>query len=252
MSGKKILVIPDTHARPDMDNSRFDALGNFIVEKRPDIVISIGDWYDMASLCSYDKATLHAEGRRYQADIDAGNDALLRVMTKVRRGYNKKKLPEFHVTLGNHEERILRAANQNPELAGKLSYDDFHFKKYGWHQHDFLKPLVKENICFMHYLPSGPMKKAVGGVNAARTLVLKGMMSVVVGHSHTRDYWETSRIDGQKMFGLAVGCYDEGDHVYANGTQQNWWSGLVMLHEAQDGSAEPAFFSMDYVKRKFK
>lgn len=247
---KKILCIPDAHARPDQDNSRFEALGAFIVDKRPDIVISIGDWADMASLCTYDKATLHAEGRRYQDDIVASQDALQRVMSRVRKGYNKKKLPEFHITLGNHEERINRAQVAAPELAGKLNISDLRFEQSGWKVHPFLTPFVAEGICFQHYFTSGTMGKPIGGVNHARTLVLKNYQSSVCGHSHHRDFWEDVRADGQRILGLVVGCYDEGEHHYTT-EQRRWWSGLCMLHEAHDGQFEPAFYSTDYVKRKF-
>lgn len=251
--GKKILVIPDAHARPDIDNSRFDVLGKFIVDKQPDIVISIGDWADMGSLCSHDKATLSSEGRRYKEDIEASVDALDRTMTTVRTAYrrSKRKLPEFHILYGNHENRINRVAKQLPEFFGHITTDDLKFREYGWAEHQFLIPLVIEDVLFQHYLPSGAMGRPIGGVNHARTLVVKAMQSTVVGHSHERGFWETTRADGRKLFGLIVGCYDEGEHEYASGTQQNWWSGLVMLHEVQNGSAEPAFFSMDYLKRKY-
>ncbi len=251
--GKKILIIPDAHARPDHNNDRFDALGNFIVDKNPDIVISIGDWADMGSLCSYDKGHRVSEGRRYQDDIDSSIDALDRTMNIVNRYYRKRKTrrPEFYITLGNHENRINRSANEQPELYGKLSINDLRFEDYGWNVVPFLVPLVKQNIVFQHYLTSGAMGKPVGGVNHARTLVLKGLQSVVVGHSHERDFWETVRADGQRMFGLVVGCFDDGDHHDAATTQHRWWSGLVMLHEAEDGAAEPAFFSMNYLKRKY-
>lgn len=251
--GKKILVIPDAHARPDQGNDRFDALGQFIADKRPDIVVSIGDFADMGSLCSYDKGTKSAEGRRYVEDIEATHDALRRIMEPVRAAGRKhrKGLPEFYITLGNHEARIDRAANTNPELFGKLSMKDLGFEKQGWTVVPFLQPLNLQGICFQHYLPSGAMGKPCSGVNHARTLVMKGLQSMVVGHSHSRDFWETTRADGQKMFGLVVGCYDEGDHHYAHGTQHNWWSGLVMLNEAQEGHAEPAFYSMEYVRRRY-
>lgn len=250
--GKKILIIPDAHARPDQDNSRFDALGNFIVEKRPDIVISIGDWADMASLCLYDKGQKVAEGRRYQDDVVSSLDALRRTMSPVRKAFKnmKRDAPEFHITIGNHENRIDRAANLNPELHGKLSLRDLRFEEAGWQVHPFLKPLTKEGICFQHYFTSGVMGKPIGGVNHARTLVLKNYQSSVCGHSHSRDYWEDVRADGQKVFGLVVGCYDEGDHHYTT-EQRRWWSGLVMLHESHEGQGEPAFYSTDYVKAKF-
>jgi predicted MPP superfamily phosphohydrolase len=247
--GKKILVVPDAHARPDQDNSRFDALGRFIVEKSPDVVVNIGDLADMGSLCHYDKGQAVAEGRRYQADITAANDALSRIMAPVRR-LAKKEQPTFHITLGNHEQRILRAGNLDPAMEGKLSMDDLDFKKHGWKVHDFLKPLVIEDIIFQHYFTSGIMGKPIGGVNHARTLVLKNYQSSVCGHSHSRDYWEDVRADGKKVAGLVVGCYDEGHHGYTT-EQRRWWSGLVMLHEAHEGTFEPAFYSMSYVRDKF-
>lgn len=252
---KSILIIPDSHARPDQDNTRFDALGQFIVDKRPDIIVDIGDRFDMGSLCSYDKGQRIAEGRRYAADIEAGNDSLRRTMEPVRRAISKagkrgKWHPEFHVTLGNHEHRIDRATQYSPELHGKLSTNDFDFKKWGFTVHPFLKPLKKQGILFQHYFTSGVMGKPIGGVNHARTLVLKNYQSSVCGHSHARDYYEDVRGDGQRVFGLVVGCFDEGDHHYTT-EQRRWWSGLVVLNEAWDGSAEPAFWSMDYLKRKY-
>lgn len=250
--GKKILVVGDAHARPGVDNSRFDALGNFVVEKTPDIVVSIGDWADMASLCSYDKGHLAAEGRRYVDDVAASRDALDRTMSKVNAAYkrSKKKRPEFYITLGNHEARCERTGQLTPELCGKLSIDDLGFKEAGWNVVPFLKPLVLEGVCFQHYFTSGAMGRPIGGVNHARTLVLKNYQSSVCGHSHARDFWEDVRADGQKIQGLVVGCYDEGEHHYTT-EQKRWWSGLCILHECHDGQFEPAFYSINYVKAKY-
>lgn len=254
---KKILVIPDSHCRPDVSNRRFEALGNFIVDKKPDIVISIGDWSDVSSLCSYDKGTIFAEGRRYIEDVNSSREALeltmgpvFKEIERVRRNKKKRWEPEFHITLGNHENRIDRVQQLYPEYCGAISVDALGFQDYGWNVVPFLQPLVKQGIAFQHYFTSGVMARPIGGVNHARTLVMKNYMSSVCGHSHTRDYWEDSRCDGQHIFGLVVGCYDEGDHHYTT-EQRRWWSGLVMLHEAIDGSAEPAFFSTDYVLRNY-
>lgn len=249
MAGKRILVVPDAHSRPGVSNRRFKALGNFIAAKQPDIIINIGDLADMGSLSSYDKGMLQAEGRRYQKDVDSVHEAqeLMYGPSESIPGY----VPKRYICLGNHEDRVTRTVNQHPELEGKMSIADLYY----WRFHDkvvpFLEPLIVQGIMFQHYLPSGPMGRPTSGVNHARSLIVKGLQSIVVGHSHQRDFYETTRADGSKLFGLVVGCYDEEKHAYALGTQHNWWSGLCMLNEAQKGRAEPAFYSIDYVLRKF-
>ena len=72
MKGKKnLLVIPDCHAAPEYDNDRFTALGKFIVDEQPDIIVCLGDFGDMPSLSSYDKGTKGFEGRRFKKDVES-------------------------------------------------------------------------------------------------------------------------------------------------------------------------------------
>lgn len=253
-----ILVIGDPHARPDVDNRRFTALGNFIVDKRPSVVVCIGDFADMGSLSFYDKGTVKAEGKRYADDLEAVWDAQDRIFRPVRSevekliaGRRKRWNPEFHMIMGNHEERINRAANQNPSMYGHMSTRDLRYQENGWIVTPFLEPKQIHNICFQHYFTSGIMGKPISGDYAAAHLVKKNYMSCVAGHSHLRQYWETTDIAGRKRFGLVVGCYDEGEHSYAKGSDHQWWSGLTMLHEVNDGQAEPAFYNLDYVLNKY-
>ena len=255
---KKILVVGDPHARPEESNDRFTALGNFIVDKKPDEVVIIGDMADMGSLSHYDKGTVRAEGKRYADDVAATRDAVAKVMKPVNERVNqiiankkKKWQPKFHITLGNHEHRIDRAANESPSLYGHLSIKDLGYHDAGWNVVPFLVPLMIDNICFQHYFTSGLMGRPISGDNHAATLVKKNFMSSVAGHSHLRDYWETADAVGRKRFGLVVGCYDVGGHEYAHGTQHKWWSGLTMLHEVDNGTAEPAFYSTNYVMDKY-
>lgn len=244
---RMILVIPDAHARKDVSNRRFTALGRFIADKRPDIVVNIGDLADMSSLCSYDKGTFHAEGRRYVDDIQVANDALAKVHGELTK---LKAKPKFYFTVGNHENRIYRASVQDPSLYGTIGLQDIQLTRFGYKVIPYLSPLVLQGIVFQHYFTSGIMGRPIGGENHARTLVKRNYLSSVCGHSHARDYWEDTRADGKKAFGLVVGCYDEGDHAYTT-EQKRWWSGLVILHEVHDGQAEPAFYSIDYILRKY-
>ena len=48
---------------------------NLIFEEKPDVVVCLGDWFDMASLSSHDKGKKSFEGRRYKQDVAVGVDA---------------------------------------------------------------------------------------------------------------------------------------------------------------------------------
>lgn len=107
---KSVLCIPDAHASPKHNNNRFELLGQFIMDRRPDTIVCIGDFFDMESLCSYDKGKRSFEGRRYKADIEAGIDAMdamfaPMVSYNLRQQINKKAQyrPKLVFTLGNHE-----------------------------------------------------------------------------------------------------------------------------------------------------
>lgn len=254
---KTILVIGDSHARPDVSNDRFSWLGNFILERQPDIIVDIGDSADMKSLSRYDVGTLDAEGTRYADDVQAYIEAQERIFEPIERYNNtrsrwkkRKYTPRFIKTRGNHENRITRASIQDPKYFGHISVEDLKEREFGWEVYDFLEPAEVEGICFQHYFTSGIMGRPIGGENHAASLVKKNYMSSVCGHSHTRDFWETTDAVGRKRFGLVAGCYyDHEDHFTKD--SHRYWRGLVYLHDVSDGQAEPEFLAYHYIKREF-
>ena len=68
------LLIPDQHAHPDFNNNRADWLGKFILDRKPDVVVNMGDAADMPSLSAYDKGKASFHGMNYQRDIEAHLD----------------------------------------------------------------------------------------------------------------------------------------------------------------------------------
>jgi len=251
---KEILIIPDSHATHGHNNDRFTWAGEFALERKPDYIVDIGDSADMTSLCSYDAGTVVAEGRRYADDIEAYKDAQDRFFKPIDlhniRNPNDQYNPKLIKCTGNHEQRIIRAANEDPRLHGHLQMSDLEEVSFGWDVSPFLQPVEVEGIVFQHYITSGVMGRPVGGEHHAATLVKKGFRSVVVGHSHMRDFWETTDIIGNKLFGLVCGVYVDQPHHYTT-EQRRWWSGLVYLHDVKNGSAEPEFLHIDYLRRKY-
>ena len=72
----KIAIVADTQCKPGEDLSYMSAVGKYLSDKRPDVIVHIGDNFDMPSLSSYDKGKLSFEGRRLKEDIAAGKRGL--------------------------------------------------------------------------------------------------------------------------------------------------------------------------------
>src|SRR6187431_2812527 len=63
--GTTHMVIPDVQSKPGVQNDHLTWIGAYAVEKKPDVIVCIGDFWDFPSLSSYDKGKLSFEGRRY-------------------------------------------------------------------------------------------------------------------------------------------------------------------------------------------
>ena len=246
-SKQTILVIADTQAKSEESLEYLLWVGHYIAEKQPDVIIHIGDHYDFPSLSSYDKGKSSAEGKRLIKDIEAGNIGFeyLNMAMQKHKNYNPRKI----FCLGNHEHRLDRYIDDNPELIGTLGTDLLPFEKYGWEVHPFLKPVEVNGIFFVHYL-ANPMNGKPYGGNAMNILKTVGR-SFVVGHKQVLDVAIRPTIDGKQQLGIVNGaCYDHMEG-YKGWQGNNHFRGLTVLHEAQDGFAVPMFVSLDYMKEKY-
>ena len=134
----KHLIIPDTQVKRGVDLSYLEWIGKYIVDKKPDVIVQIGDFADMPSLSSYDVGKKSFEGRRYKDDIEAAREAmdiLLEPMReyngKCRKDKKKQYRPRMVLTLGNHEQRIERAVEGDSKLDGTLGTDDLGYSEAG-------------------------------------------------------------------------------------------------------------------------
>ena len=214
---KRHLVLPDFQIKPGVDISFCEWIGKYIVDKKPDVIIHLGDFADMHSLSSYDVGRKAGEGARYNADIEAAWDAMELLEKPIteynrQRAANKKKqyVPQKVITLGNHENRINRHVNSYPVLEGALSTDHLPYKAFGWDVYDFLVPVELDGIRYCHFFPraaNGRVLQTVRGAANAKIQVTREMMSCTAGHMQGLD-WHPQPAGGTIKYGLIAGsCY---------------------------------------------
>lgn len=246
MFSKTHIIIPDAHAHPDYNNKRFDLLAKLILDIRPDIVVDIGDFFDMASLCTYDKGKKGFERRRYIDDINVGLDAQDRIISPLR--HLKRKQPKFIRCLGNHENRINRVLETETILEGTISTNDLQSKEYNWEETPFLKPVCVDGINYSHYFVSGVMGRPI---SSARQLLIKQRVSCTMGHNHGFDYEQASNIENRRTHALMCGVFVDYKPDYSFATNHLWRSGCVIKHNVSDGDYDLEWVSMERLYKEY-
>ena len=242
-----ILVIADTQVKPTESLEYILWVGKYIHDTKPDVVVMIGDWWDFPSLSSYDKGKASSEGRRFADDLRAGNKGLELLEMEISKDPTYKPRKVF--CKGNHEHRVDRYVEDNPELKGTVGTEFLPLKQYGWEVYDFLRPVEIEGIYFVHYLANPMTGKPYSGT-ASNILKTVGK-SFVVGHKQVLDVAIRPTLDGKQQIGIVNGaCYpfDEGYKGYFGNFH---YRGVTVLTEVHDGFGLPSFVSLDRMRELY-
>jgi hypothetical protein len=249
--GYKIAVIPDVQAMPGVPMEHLTWAGQYLCEKRPDIIVCIGDFGDFPSLSRWGQGQGHAswEGRRYTNDLNAFHEAMQLFLTPIRdetaaTGWDPTKI----FTLGNHEAFIDRFVEENPVLTGHMSLDDLKLPEYGWQVFEFMQPVNIAGTAFCHFFPSGIMGRPI---TAARTLLSRLHMSAFAGHQQGRMIDFAKRADGTDMTAIISGSFYQHEYDYLSPFTNKHWRGMYMLHEVKGGSYDEMPVSIDFLRRRF-
>jgi len=254
--GKDYLVLPDPHAHPNFNNDRADWLGKFILDHKPDVVVNMGDTWDLPSLSSFDKGKASFSSASYEKDIDAGLDFQDRMWHPIKKA--KKKQPRKVFLEGNHEHRINKVLEYEPHLAGDrygISYKNLKLEDY---YHDVVMyeggtpgVISMDRIAFAHFFISGVMGRPIGGEHHASSLITKNFYSSVSAHSHLFDHSVKSDVMGNKVMGLVAGVFQDYDSGWAGRVNGLWRSGLCYLRNVEDGAYDLEFVSMEALRKEY-
>jgi hypothetical protein len=251
----KILVIPDVQAKPNVCIDHLNWIGKLIVDKRPDVVVQIGDFADMPSLSSYDVGKKAFEGRRYRDDVESVIDAqgmLLNPLFQLqdRQANQKQKIykPRLIMTLGNHDERINRAVNNDAKLDGVLSIHDLKYNEFGWEVHPFLDVVSVNGVCFSHYFTSGVAGRPVTSPNA---LITKKHVSCVMGHTQNDGIASQYTAEGKRITGIFAGACYLHDEEYLGAQGNKHFRGVWMMYNVKNGEFSPLQIPLEYLQQKY-
>jgi hypothetical protein len=241
-----VLPIGDSHSHPEVPNDRYRWAGRMAADLGADVVVDMGDWNDVDSLNHYDKGKRCFEGRRLWKDMDAAIEA----QEFFRDGLSGHQ-PILVRCLGNHEHRLARVAELEPEYGDKITIKDMKSEEYGWNVVPFLEPVQVAGTFFVHYLEKRGSSRAISGVVSARNTLLAAHRSIVVGHSHVRSYYEEAAIDGKRLISLNAACFFENHMAYAGRDNNLFGRGLHVLRNMQDGEFETEWVEMTSIERRY-
>jgi hypothetical protein len=252
----KHLIIPDTQVKPNTPTEHLKWAGQYAVKMRPDVIVHIGDHWDMPSLNSYSgTGTKSFEGNRYIKDIEAGILGMKEFLApireeqaRLRKNKEKQWKPRLVFTLGNHENRITRAIENDPKLDGLIGFKDFKLEEMGWEVIPFLQPIKINGVMLAHYFTSGVMGRPV---SSARALVNKQLQSCVMGHVQDREIHFAKRADGTRVTGLFAGIFYQHDEDYLTPQTNLSWRGVWVLNEVEDGAFDEMPVSINYLRNKY-
>jgi len=243
---RRYIVIPDTQAAPGDCLDNMDWAGRYIAEKRPDVIVHLGDNWDFPSLSSHDSPVKKAiEFRDWDLDVKAGNEALERMTSKYRgiKGY----APEEHFLFGNHEDRLRRTLEDLPWFRGALRREDLNLS--GWNVHEFLETVELDGVLFSHYFANPLSGHPVGGT--AHNLLRHVGKSCVMGHRQVLDCAVQQLPDGTQRRATICGAYYIGDQGYKGPQGNGHFRELIVMNEVRDGMWDQLEVSIGYLGRKY-
>ena len=248
----KHLILPDCQVKPGTPINHFTAIGNYIVRKRPDVVVNIGDFWDLPSLSSYDIKLAGFASRDYKADVEYGNEAmrlLLAPINEYNKGRRNKYKPRLVFTLGNHEDRITRFRDdaENARFRNIVTLDDLFLDD--WQVVPFKKVIKINGIHYCHYFYAQNSGRPIGGNAQYKLTKLK--FSYVQGHQQEMSVARESLANGQVIRGLMAGCCYQHNEAYRGPQACYEWRGIHMLHEVKNGDYGHMEISMKFLLERY-
>lgn len=242
------FVIADMQIQSNTNISHFPAIIEEILERLPDVIVFLGDWWDMKSIW-YKMDVEMFDSLKYKIDIKAGYEAMKAFMIPlIKHMKNTGWAPRVVFCEGNHEGEVEALANKYKALRGLISNKDFGLEDFGIELIPFLKPVIIDDIAYCHYFTHGLKGEAV---TSCKQLIKSKLMNCVMGHKQKYDIDTEFRADGSPIYAIFAGCSYIHNPDYLE--QKNVvYSRLVWaLNEVKDKTFHPEMLYIHNLIKKY-
>lgn len=252
---KRHIYIPDTQVKPGAPQDHLEWVGQAIVDYMPDVVVHLGDHWDMHSLNGHEQpGSAPMEGARFDDDIASGNEGFAKICRPMEadiarriRTKTKRWKPRCIFHTGNHEARADRVASNDPKWLGTIGSDRCDIR--GWERFPFLKIANIDGFLSTHYFQSSHSNRPIGGTIPNK--LSKIGASFVHGHVQGLDMGTKPMGNGRTWWGVSWGsCYLHREE-YRGEQGQRHHNGILVLNEVRDGECSPMPLSLQYLCRKY-
>lgn len=265
---KSLISIPDAHIRPGQNLRRWEALGNFILERQPNYVVQGGDLFEaepLYGITSKKSWTPKSETVvSVEQELETGVKAsellwgpLNKQNAKLKAQKRKQIDIESHLCLGNHDARIQHFVRVNLEFfQERWGVDDpmndvLNQEDYWTFVHEYQKPIEIEGVLFSHNYTSG-----TATASTLDTILKLTSQSAVGYHSHKGEWTWSQTTTGRPTPIVQSGWFFDPEEGTPNwvGPQggRNWWNGFVVLNDLDGtGKFDPEFFNTERLIREY-
>lgn len=251
---QRILVIGDLHNDPRHEH-RLDVLtwiARFASHHKFERIIQVGDWGTFDSVNQHDKNDTMAA--RAKPPIRADMENLTQSHQAFTRGLTDDYRPKLDFLLGNHEHRLERFENANPEAVGTFTLArDETFAQFGWRTRPYGELFYVEGVGFTHH-PTNGAGRAYGGKTGPQRAANESTVPVVSGHTHRRQVHDSPKIGPVDVISMVeVGCGLPWGEVedYARHNLTGWWHGIVPMVVQGGAITDLNFVSMMTLRSEF-
>ena len=114
----------------------------------------------------------------------------------------------------------------------------------------FLTPIMIDGVSYCHYFPNVMTGKPLSGT--ALNMLTKIGESFTMGHRQTLDV--ATRFlpsSGRQQWGMVCGAAYTHQEDYKGVQGNKHWRGIILKHNVRNGSYDPLFVSMDWLKETY-